>query len=404
MGPGLLYAAAAIGVSHVVQSTRAGAQFGYELVWAIVLANFFKYPFFKAGPVYSAATGKTLLSGYRKLGAWTIPLFLIVTVLTMFVVQSAITIVTAGLAQSIFGNMFDIQTYALIILLVCAAVLALGKYEILDNFIKVIVLVLTITTVMSAIFGAFADVDKTVIPASFDFSNKAHLFFLVALIGWMPAPMDIPVWQSVWTVAKTKSSNGEIGVKESVLDFKIGFITTAVLAIFFVSLGAMIMHGTGATFENSAGGFANQFINLYTQALGSWARPIIAIAAFSTMFSTCLACLDAFSRISQEGVAQLGDNQKLFNKRWYFFWLQIIVIGALCVLYFYLKDMKGLVDFATTLSFLVAPVFAILNTKVMLSKELDESLRYKGWELYLCYFGIVIFSLFAFYYLFLRFF
>ena len=45
LGPGLLFAGAAIGVSHLVQSTRAGADFGWGLGWALVLVNVFKYPF-----------------------------------------------------------------------------------------------------------------------------------------------------------------------------------------------------------------------------------------------------------------------------------------------------------------------------------------------------------------------
>ncbi len=46
LGPGLLFAGAAIGVSHLVQSTKAGAEFGFGLIWALLLCNFFKYPFF----------------------------------------------------------------------------------------------------------------------------------------------------------------------------------------------------------------------------------------------------------------------------------------------------------------------------------------------------------------------
>ena len=45
LGPGLLFAGAAIGVSHLVQSTRAGADFGWGLLWALLLANIMKYPF-----------------------------------------------------------------------------------------------------------------------------------------------------------------------------------------------------------------------------------------------------------------------------------------------------------------------------------------------------------------------
>ncbi|MEY5042977.1 MAG: hypothetical protein RJA19_204, partial [Bacteroidota bacterium] len=47
LGPGILFASTAIGVSHLVQSTRAGADYGWGLVGAIVLANVAKYPFFE---------------------------------------------------------------------------------------------------------------------------------------------------------------------------------------------------------------------------------------------------------------------------------------------------------------------------------------------------------------------
>lgn len=45
LGPGLLYAGAAVGVSHLIQSTRAGADFGYQLIWAILIVIILKYPF-----------------------------------------------------------------------------------------------------------------------------------------------------------------------------------------------------------------------------------------------------------------------------------------------------------------------------------------------------------------------
>ena len=50
LGPGLLFAGAAIGVSHLVQSTRAGADFGFGLIWALLLIHLVKYPFFQYGP------------------------------------------------------------------------------------------------------------------------------------------------------------------------------------------------------------------------------------------------------------------------------------------------------------------------------------------------------------------
>ena len=114
LGPGLLFAGAAIGVSHLVQSTRAGADFGLGLLWALLLVNFFKYPFFQFGPRYALATGESLLTGYAKLGKVVIVTYFVLTLATMFTIQTAVTIVTAGLAVEIFGISSNIVYLSLI--------------------------------------------------------------------------------------------------------------------------------------------------------------------------------------------------------------------------------------------------------------------------------------------------
>jgi len=45
-GPGILFLSTAIGVSHLVQSTRAGAEYGFLLLGFVILATLLKYPFF----------------------------------------------------------------------------------------------------------------------------------------------------------------------------------------------------------------------------------------------------------------------------------------------------------------------------------------------------------------------
>ena len=96
LGPGLLFAGAAIGVSHLVQSTRAGADYGFGLVWALVLIHVIKYPFFQFGPRYAAATGQSLLDGYKRLGKAVLILYFCINLLTIFTIQTAVTIVTVG--------------------------------------------------------------------------------------------------------------------------------------------------------------------------------------------------------------------------------------------------------------------------------------------------------------------
>ena len=149
LGPGLLFAGAAIGVSHLVQSTRAGADFGWGLVWALLLINLFKYPFFQYGPRYAQATGETLLDGYHKLGKGYLWAYFILNMGTMFTIQSAVTIVTAGLASTLFGLTSNIVIWGIVITLSCSTILVLGKYQWLDKLIKVIMITLAISSILA---------------------------------------------------------------------------------------------------------------------------------------------------------------------------------------------------------------------------------------------------------------
>ena len=156
LGPGLLFAGAAIGVSHLVQSTRAGADFGLGLLWALLLVNLFKYPFFQFGPRYASATGESLLDGYKKMGNGILIAYFILTFATMFTIQTAVTIVTAGLASSLFGELgfdadFAVKIWTIVVLIVCLALLIFGKYKLLDRLIKIIIITLSISTIAAVI-------------------------------------------------------------------------------------------------------------------------------------------------------------------------------------------------------------------------------------------------------------
>ena len=77
-------AAASIGVSHLVQATRAGAMYGMDLLLFILLAFVIKYPTFRFGHEYAHATGQHLLTGFRKQGTWAVLLCAVVIFCVMF--------------------------------------------------------------------------------------------------------------------------------------------------------------------------------------------------------------------------------------------------------------------------------------------------------------------------------
>jgi len=203
IGPGVLFTGAAVGVSHLVQSTRAGASYGLAL-WSLVLvANLIKYPAFRFGPQYASATGTSLLEGYRRLGKWALVLYALLTLATMFTVLAAVTVVTAGLAIAIFGLPPAPLITSAVLVALCALLVGTGGYRWLDRVGKAVVLVLTISTLVAT---ALVLPRLDLASASF-FPDPAALgpgdiVFMAALVGWMPSAIDVAVWQSIWTLAR----------------------------------------------------------------------------------------------------------------------------------------------------------------------------------------------------------
>lgn len=395
LGPGLLFAGAAIGVSHLVQSTRAGADFGFGLLWALILVHLFKYPFFQYGPRYATATGESLLDGYLKLGRGVLIAYFVLNFISMFTIQAAITIVTAGLAINLFGFTENVITWSIIITIIGLIILLIGKYKLLDNLIKVIILVLTITTIIAVSVALF----KT--EQSFSFSQilpqgTIEIGFLIAFLGWMPAPLDISIWHSLWAIEKKKDISTKFDTKKSILDFNIGYIVTLFLGACFIALGALVMYNSGESFSGSASEFASQLINLYTNTIGDSMYIVIGVAAFTTMFSTTLTILDASPRAMVRTVELLS---KKSSKKAYWFWIIFLATGTILILKFFLSEMGTLVKIATILSFLTAPFYAIINFILISGKHTPKEWRPSLPMKMLSYFGILFLIGFSGWYL-----
>ncbi len=372
LGPGLIYAGAAVGVSHLVQSTRAGAQFGYALLGVVVLANIIKYPFFEFSSRYVSATGNNLLAGYRNLGRWAVLLFFLMSFFTMFTIQAAVTIVTAGIVEQLTHVALGASWWSLILLVLSGILLYTGQYRYLDKGAKFVIVLLSVATLISLVLSFSLRADFTQ-GAIFNIENAKHFAFLVALVGWMPSPIDISVWTSLWSVEKNRLENKRLTLQEALIDFRVGYIGTIILAICFVMLGANAFYGSGIVLAKSSVAFAGQLIGMYTKSLGAWSAPFIALAAFLTMFSTTITCLDAFPRVMRAIAVQFDLTKEKDAKRDYLFGLLVVSFVTIIILFFFVKNMRAMVDFATTVSFVTAPIFALLNYLVITKKDFPSA-------------------------------
>lgn len=402
LGPGILLALSATGTSHLVQSTRAGAYFGFGLLAFVILANVFKYPFIEYGSRYAAATGHSILEGYLKKGKWVLLLYLVVNLATMFTVNGAVTFVTAGL----LGNLLEIDTavnhIAAFVFTLCFLMLVLGRYRLLDSLLKVVGVILVLTTLAAVLMASMhynprLTTDHTP-PSIWEHSS---VFFIIALMGWMPTAIELSPWNSLWTLERIKQTGFKPSLKQTLLDFNLGYWSSAVLAVAFMALGAFIIYGQSIVLHDSAIGFSGQLVSIYTQTLGSWSYWLIAVAAFCTMFSTSITVLDGFSRSTEEALYLLFP-QKLKRSHLNFSIIMLAVAsGGYLLISRFVHSLSALVDLATTVSFLAAPIMASINYMVVMHTDFPKVARPKTWMQLLSWLGLLFLTIFSLVYLYL---
>ena len=387
LGPGILFASTAIGVSHLVQSTRAGARYGFGLLFFIVIANLFKYPFFEFGSRFANATETSIIDGYKKLGVWVLWSYLIITLISMFFITSAVGAVTSGFLQNLFKTTELGIWNHIVLFAICGSILSFGKYDSLDGLIKIIGFTLLISTLLAFTLVLIkGPISETLFPA-IDY-NKTDILFIIALMGWMPTAVDLSSWNSLWTLERIKQTKFKPTLKQTIFEFNMGYIFSACLSLCFLTLGTYLMYGTDSIFPNSSALFANQVIKLYTESIGSWSYLIISIAGFSIMFGTCVAVFDGYARSASECI-RLVQNQNDSNKAHYDILIWILVIGSLGIILLFGSKLKQLVDLATTISFMIAPMVALANYKLVSYPFLEKNAVPPTWLRNLAIGGIV---------------
>lgn len=404
LGPGILLAGAAIGGSHLVASTQAGASYGLGLVGLVLLINLIKYPFLLVGTRFTAATGVSLLEGYQRQAGWYLPLFLLITAATGVANIAAVAAVCGSLATNLLpaGLAASLPPTALAVLLLgfCLVLLLWGHYRSLDRFSKVVVALLVVSTAVATLAALLkGPASGASIGAMFSPSpwTLSALPFLIALMGWMPCPLDLAAWSSLWIFARREDSRHVSTRAEAEADFNIGYLVTVVMAVLFVLLGAWVMHGTGRSFSPAGGVFAQQLIQLYTASLGGWAHALIAGAAFTTMFSTVLTCLDGYPRSASAGLRLLRgfEGREVHSRSDHGLWIVVHGLAAAAVLLFWASSMGALVQLAMVVSFVTTPLLGWMNLRVMQGRQVAPADRLGPLLLGIAQVGLVVLSVFV---------
>jgi Mn2+/Fe2+ NRAMP family transporter len=391
LGPGLIMASAAVGASHLVASTQSGALFGWQLLWLIVLVNILKYPFFRFGVQYTLSRNESLIEGYQRKGRGWLVAFTVLNLIAAVVNTAGVLLLTASLLQYFVPGNPSLTVLCVLLLAICLTILLAGHYRLLDGLSRLLMLTLTICTFI-ALFIAWRN--GPMAPADFVSPSPwqlSMLAFIVATMGWMPVPIELSAINSLWLRSKQKLT--PVSASDGLFDFNLGYAVAVVLAVAFVSLGALLQHGTEQPIAMAGAAFAQQLVAMYASTIGEWARLFIAFIAFMCMFGTTLAVLDGYARTLNQSFHLLRNQEGSPKPRSLSLWTLVQAASGMAIILFFQTALSPMLTFAMTLAFLTTPFFAWLNFSLVRGMGISKGMNVLAWV------GMVYLSAFSLLYL-----
>ncbi len=381
VGPGALVAAAFIGPGTVTSCSISGATAGYTLLWAMLLSVIsviiMQSMAARLGIVSGMGLGEALRAKFT--GAAARVILAILVIAAVFIGNIAYE--TGNLTGSILGIQAAFPAtntptakivIALILGVIAFALLFSGSYEIVENILTALVVIMGLIFLICAFAAkpAWGEVFKGMF--GFKVPEGGNWMTVAALMGTTVVPYNIYLHASS---ASKKWSNNEEDDKEEALansrfDTIISIGLGGIISMAIIICAAATIHATGGTIASGA-----DMAVALTPLLGSWATVIFGIGLFAAgITSTLTAPLAA--AFASSGILGWGEDMK--KGKFKLFWIIVLGFGifATCTLG---ASPTEIILFAQAANAILLPVTGILLLIVSNDVKIMKEYKNKTW-------------------------
>ncbi len=373
VGPAIVISAVVVGPGSVTTASSMGAQYHYTLLWAVVLAAI--CAFFYQLPALQVGINKqtTVMEAVRVRFGKTLALILFALLTISAVIFQAGNFSGAALAMQFFFPNVPILVWDVIMIIAAFVLVWIGKYNILENFTKFLVIVMVGSFVITA-FGSGASMGD-VISEGFAFKVPGGDFYLVlAMLATTMVP-DIPV--SLSALHKERyfrpgsfEASLPTKTKMKMARFDLGFgqiVTLLITAAIIVCAATTIYPGK----VSSGADMAQQL----TPVLGRYAGVLFACGLWGAAFSSGLFRIELLPLLFNQAIGQDEDMKAGRSRIW-------MIVGAgipllFCVLYG--KSPAQLIILAQAINGLLLPFIFAIIWRITSDKEFMGEYRNKTW-------------------------
>ena len=325
MGPGPLVAAAFIGPGTVTLCTLAGVNFGYALLWAMVLSIVativLQEMSARLGIVSQKGLSEIIRSEIKN------PIF---KTLSIVLILSAIVIGNAayeagnisggvlGLEavlgqQSIDIGSFSLNYFSVAIGMVAFVLLYIGNYKVLEKALVSLVILMSIAFMVTAIMTKpnLGEVFKGIFIPKFP---QDSILTIIGLIGTTVVPYNLFLHASLVKEKWKSKSDLKYARKDTIVAVVLGGIVSMCIIISAAAVQSIEI--------NNAADLAKGLEPLF----GSFSKYFLAIGLFSAGITSAITAPLAAAFVA---TGCLGWSTKMTSKRFKAVWIFVLVLGVI---------------------------------------------------------------------------
>ena len=247
LGPGLAMAATGVGAGDLVAASKAGATWGYALIWVALAGALLKYVLNEGLARWQLATGETLLEGWvHRLGRWVSYFFLCYLWVWSFVVSAALQS-ACGLAAHAIAPGWSVNQWAVIHAVGAGIFVVVGGYENFERLVKLFIAVMVITLFGCAMIvqPPAVSLAESVSQAGIPAGSAAMLLSVMGGVGGSLTLLAYGYW------IKEKGWSGVGWLKPVRFDLAVAYGLTGLFGCALMLLAAVILHPSGQAVEGT---------------------------------------------------------------------------------------------------------------------------------------------------------
>ena len=275
IGPGVLIAAAFIGPGTVTLCTIAGASFGYSLIWAIVLSIFSTIVLQEMSLRIGLITRMNLAEVIRIniKSKFINRLFLVLIICSILIGNAAYeagNITGASLGISAILNSESINYIPIFIGLIAFIILYQGNYKILERFLVLLVLIMSISFFITAIMTK-PNIESLLNGILSPELNSNNIMVVLGLVGTTVVPYNLFLHSSLVSEKWDSSNKLKVARFESFFSILIGGLISLSIIITAASVNNKDVNGVidlAKGLEPLYGKFAIYFLGIGLFASG----------------------------------------------------------------------------------------------------------------------------------------